>query len=328
MHSGVNKEERAKEGVGLLIKSKYKDAIKTCQYINSRILQILMETHDTKIHIISVYAPEACKPLQEREIFFNQLQQAVDKIPSNEMLILLGDFNSRIGNNIIPGVKQRFNEDYLNSNGELLIELCTQQELRISNTFFPHKNQQKITFRNSRGQYSTIDYIITNRKIHPTQVIDVRTLNSANINTDHNLLIAKISIKLKLKNFLIKSPQEPKILIEGLCNESTKQLYQKRLNEKIQARTRQYDQNVNQLWTTLKENITEAAKEALGMRFPKSKIKPNKTPWFRQEVKTKCKEKRTAYLQYRNNPTTETLQNFIKIRNETKSLVRKVKEEY
>lgn len=143
MHSGVNKEERAKEGVGLLIKSKYKDAIKTCQYINSRILQILMETHDTKIHIISVYAPEACKPLQEREIFFNQLQQAVDKIPSNEMLILLGDFNSRIGNNIIPGVKQRFNEDYLKSNGELLIKLCTQQELRISNTFFPHKNQQK-----------------------------------------------------------------------------------------------------------------------------------------------------------------------------------------
>lgn len=56
----------------------------------------------------------------------------------------MGDFNFRIGNNIIPSIKQRFNEEILNENGEMLINLCIEQELRINNTF-PYKEQQQLS---------------------------------------------------------------------------------------------------------------------------------------------------------------------------------------
>lgn len=43
----------------------------------------------------------------------------------------MGDFNSRIGNTPISGIMQRFNEETINDNGDMLIAFCSQNELRI-----------------------------------------------------------------------------------------------------------------------------------------------------------------------------------------------------
>lgn len=64
--------------------------------------------------------------------------------------------------------------------------------MRINNTYFPHKEQHKYTFNNTKSQKSTIDYVITNRAITPSQILDVRVLTSANMNTDHNFVLYKI----------------------------------------------------------------------------------------------------------------------------------------
>lgn len=45
-----------------------------------------------------------CKSKDEREAFCEQLQEIINLIISDEILILLGDLNSGIRNNIIPGV--------------------------------------------------------------------------------------------------------------------------------------------------------------------------------------------------------------------------------
>lgn len=78
----------------------------------------------------------------------------------------------------MKGVKCKDNEEATNENGEQLVQLCAQNELRINNTFYPHKPQHKFTYENTRGHKSTIDYIITNRNIHPSNILDVRTLNT------------------------------------------------------------------------------------------------------------------------------------------------------
>lgn len=65
-------------------------------------------------------------------------------------------------------------------------------ELRINNTFYPHKPYYKFTFKNTRGKKSTVDYTITNRNIHPTKILDARVLMSANTGNNYNLILAKI----------------------------------------------------------------------------------------------------------------------------------------
>lgn len=127
-------------------------------------------------------------------------------------MIILGDSNARMGNSAIPGVEQRFNKNTLNDNGQLMINLRTFNEMRIYNTLFDHKDQYEFTFRYTRGLQYTIDYILTNRYLHPCQILDVETLNSANVGSDNSLLLGKNYLKFKLRKTRNLTVSEEKIL--------------------------------------------------------------------------------------------------------------------
>lgn len=51
-----------------------------------------------------------------------------------ENIILMGDLNARIGNQVAPGIVQKYNEETRNDNIDRLLSLCIGNELRINNT--------------------------------------------------------------------------------------------------------------------------------------------------------------------------------------------------
>jgi hypothetical protein len=179
-----------------------------------------------------LYAPDISKPKEQREEFYDELQTVVAQIPQDALLKMMGDMNTRIGNTPVPGVKHRFNEGEINDNGDLLTKFCSMNPLRINNTFFNHKHNHKITWSDSRGRHSMIDYIITNRTIHPSQIIDVRAFRTPDIGSDHRLVITKFRV---LTQQAKKPPPNniKKFNVEAFQNESTKHLYTKRLLEKL-----------------------------------------------------------------------------------------------
>lgn len=62
IYSGIERQERAKEGVAIAIHTKYQNKVVECRYISSRILIVTMQTGHQKINILSIYAPEDNKP--------------------------------------------------------------------------------------------------------------------------------------------------------------------------------------------------------------------------------------------------------------------------
>jgi len=173
-YSGKQKEERAHAGVGLLIHKKYMNNIDNIEYTSEQIIQVTLKFPQVKWCLLTLYAPDISKPKEQREEFYEDLQNVIDQIPKDTLLIMMGDMNARVGNMPVPGVKQCFNEGEINDNGDLLINFCSMNSLRMNNTFFNHKRDHKITWSDSRGWHSMIDYIITNRSIHPSQILDVR----------------------------------------------------------------------------------------------------------------------------------------------------------
>ena len=139
-------------------------------------------------HLINTYAPDISKHIKASETFYLHLKNTIDELGNTNKIIILGDINARIDRNI-PGIKQKYNEEITNGNGELPIDSCARNELRINNTYFPHKEQHKSSKR------SMINYVISNRTTTPLEVIDVRAVTLANIGTDHNLLLYKLSWK-------------------------------------------------------------------------------------------------------------------------------------
>ncbi|XP_055384192.1 uncharacterized protein LOC129613898 [Condylostylus longicornis] len=282
VYSGKDKTERASSGVGLLIHEKFEKSISHIEYTNDRILLVTLNLQQhIKTHIISIYAPDISKTKTEKDAFYTELQKVIDKIPPRDEIILLGDFNARVGNDAVRGIKQRFNESEMNDNGERLTQFCAQNELRINNTFFDHKLQHKYTFVDSRGRKSIIDYIITNINVHPAKIMDVRVLSSANVGTDLNLVLMKLNSKLPT----------------GV--NQTSQIVEK-INSKIQTNKIEEEDDVNNAWNKLKTNILEAATESIGKRTVNiNNKKRNLKPWFCEEVKVLASEKREAYLRFK-----------------------------
>jgi hypothetical protein len=327
IYSGKDKHLRASSGVGILLHEKYEDSIENIEYVNHRILKIALKIENTLTNIISVYAPDITKPLEEIEEFYTQLEHIISEVPVSEKLIMLGDFNARIGNTIIPGIKQRFNESALNRNGEMLIDVCSRNEMRICNTFFPHKLQHKYTFENSRGDKSMIDHIVTNRKILPTSIKDVRVLSSANIGSDHHLVLCKILLKHPKGRH--KEPKYvTKINVKAIENDSTRGLYMNRLTNKISQNEITEQDTVEDAWKKIKLNIKDAAKEALGESKVNINGRPNLKPWYEESVKTLAKEKRVSYLIYRSNPTPEEYRKYKTVRNRVNREIDKIKKDY
>ena len=176
------------------------------------------------LYVFCVYAPKDCKPKMEKDNFYETLQEYLDRIPASNSVLILGDLNARIGNDTVNGVKQRFNEVVMNENGTIFTQFCPDNELRVNNTFFQKKVQYKITWQNTRGQHSTIDYIVSNRKIHPSQILDVRSLNSADIGSDHSLVLCKIRLLIQ-KNRKKEAVIEEHLNKELRTDDTIKYLY-------------------------------------------------------------------------------------------------------
>lgn len=187
-------------------------------------------------------------------------------------------------NIIVDGVKRRLNEPNINDNGEKLVDFCAQNKLRISNTYFDHKDQHNVTWSNTRDQTSMIDYIISNRAVHPTQVVDIRVLISADVGSDHRLILGRIRLTAQLRK---KSPPVivEKLNIESIKDETIKALYERRINQKIRENNIADEDNVGTGWNKIKFNMTKAAEEALGRRKVNKNDNTQHKSWFTTEAK-------------------------------------------
>lgn len=73
------------------------------------------------------------------------MAEIVEQIPIRKEIFLMGDMNARVGKEENSKVIGQHGEAVRNGNGERLIDLCTQMNLQVSNTFFCHRKIHKYT---------------------------------------------------------------------------------------------------------------------------------------------------------------------------------------
>ena len=100
------------------------------------------------------------------------------------------------------------------SNGHKLKEFASVNELKITNTFFRHKEIHKMTW-SARGYRSIIDYILTNKKLSRL-VNDTKVFRGYGVTTDHYLLFSKF-IYLKNDTHLLKDLYGKKKFLGYIC---------------------------------------------------------------------------------------------------------------
>ena len=133
------------------------------------------------------------------------------KVPGEDKLLILGDFHARVGTDweAYKGIIGKFGKKKKNSNGELLLNFCAQQELSITNTFFYQRDKNYFTWKHPRsGHYQLLDYAIT-RKADLADVLCTKAMRGPECSTDHYLV--RCQLRMKITILAGKLPQVPNL---------------------------------------------------------------------------------------------------------------------
>ncbi|CAH2088107.1 unnamed protein product [Euphydryas editha] len=265
---GTPETEPRRSGVGFAIKTKIANTLEECPKSTSdRIISLRLHLdNDNYINLISVYAPTMNKDDETKGNFYEELTQTLGKIRPSEQVLLLGDFNARVGcdSEAWPKVLGRHGIGKMNSNGQLLLNLCSQFNLAITNTLFRLQTKYKTTWMHPRSKHwHLIDYAIVRQK-HISQVQITRVMRGANCWTDHRLVITKLKIRLHPPRRSYRA-KPTGINVEKLETLDTRKQYAQHLSDKIQALNLD-DGDLATNWSALSSQIVEAGTESLGLR--------------------------------------------------------------
>jgi len=188
-----------------------------------------------KITIIQCYACTNNAEPYEKEEFYNKLQAVVDKAPNRDILIVMGDFNAKVGRNnaSIERIMGKEGLGDVNENGEELVDFCALNGLSIGGTLFPHKRVHKATWIcPDRMTENQIDHILISQRWR-TSLQDVRVKRGATIGSDHHLVVASLKIKLAARKPFVNTRW--KFDVMKLRDPDTKQAFQIELQNRFES---------------------------------------------------------------------------------------------
>ncbi|KAJ8385190.1 hypothetical protein AAFF_G00191620 [Aldrovandia affinis] len=144
---------------------------------------------------MSVYSPTNVALIEEVERFYDDLRTAIHHVPAHNFLIILGDFNARLGPEDAPFTYHT----NTNRNGEHLTALLTEHELLAANTLFRKRMGKRWTFQDrATSMRRQLDYILVRRKWRKS-ILNAESYSTFDsVGSDHRVVAARLRLSLRV----------------------------------------------------------------------------------------------------------------------------------
>ena len=309
--SGRTEAERRDAGVGFAIKSNLVNKLAALpKGVNDRLMTLRLLLRGKHFAtLISAYAPTMTNPDDVKERFYEDLTATITAVPRADKLIILGDFNARVGTDhkSWEGVLGKNGTGSCDSNGTLLLETCAAHELLITNSVFCLPKRNRTSWMHPRSKHwHLLDYVIV-RQRDRQDVRVTKAVCGAECWTDHRLLVSKLNIKIHP----LRRPQgfkPPKRLnVSRLTNASVKQSLAEELTSKLQDL--KLSGNVEVDWAAFIDTVHTAAFKAIGPSNRKQQ------DWFDESddhIRDLLQEKHRLHRAHLSDPTSSQKQSALK----------------
>ena len=320
---GKEPEEPRIHGVGLAVKNSLLSAVEPPSQGTPRILSLRLSSSSGPVNILSVYAPTLSSSAEVKDEFYEELETTIKAIPATECLYLLGDFNARIGadHDSWPRCIGHFGVGKLNENGQRLLELCSFHDLCITNTFFHLKPQHRVSWRHPRSRHwHQLDLVIT-RRDSLNCVRNTRSYHSADCDTDHTLVAARVRLQPK-RIHNSKQKGRPRINTAFTSVPDACVRFENSLQEALEDCP---TNTAEERWGHIREAIYNSAMDAFGKREKKN------PDWFEAgitELEPVISAKRAALLKHKTDPSKKALAALRKARSDTQRIARRCANDY
>lgn len=297
-------------GVAIILSKNASKSLMSWKPVSERIITARLYSKYIKATIVQAYAPQNGSTSEEKDQFYEQLQSVLKDIPKHDMVIALGDFNAKIGEQM-RGEEGIVGKHVLKGdrtdNGARFVSACEVNNMAIVSTMFPHKDIHKQTWISPDGRTKNqIDHITINGA-YRRSVADVRVYRGADVESDHNLLVG--TIKLRLASVKKQEGKSRKYDLQKLQQKETKQKFTVELRNRFSCLTEEDAETdtvtglMEHRWKNFKQTYNETAEKVLG--FQKRKDKPwiSLDTWKkideRKEVKKKVDDAKSARIKER-----------------------------
>jgi len=188
-------------GVGIILKKSLAKYVTNFVPVSERIMLVQMSCTPIPLNIIQVYAPTADSTDVDLEIFYEELSRTYNKLKKNEMTVIMGDFNAKIGKGKVGESIGPFGLGERNERGDRLGVFAAEENLVILNTFFKLPPRRLYTWRSPMDKpehivRNQIDYILVNKRFQ-NSFVSVKTYPGADIMSDHNPVVGVVKVRLK-----------------------------------------------------------------------------------------------------------------------------------
>ncbi|KAG1686949.1 Telomere-associated protein RIF1 [Nymphon striatum] len=223
-----------------------------------------------------VYAPNEDAHDNEKDSFYEELNSTIkEHKKSRDQLIIMGDFNAKVG----AGKEQQIIGPYgigiRNENGEKLVDFCKQQKLIATNTWFEQKESSRHTWISPDGNTKNqLDYILLSER-YRNSAKNSKARPGADCGSDHNPVVLKLKTTMKkLKSKQMGLHWNTEKLKEDKVRGEFREQIERKLGEVC---TKEMSSEV--LWNKFKKDIHEVAHQSCGRNNPEKK-----QPWITVEI--------------------------------------------
>ncbi|CAF2118850.1 unnamed protein product [Rotaria magnacalcarata] len=192
IYSGVHSDNKTRRAHDVAIcldpiaTKVWKDSGSEWEAVSERIIKIRLKCTPVDITVLSVYSPvnsSAKQMANDADKFYSDLQDTINNVSTNDMHIIMGDLNARMGGNqqqlSSTNSVEPFIADVEYENGARLVDLCEINNIIVSNTFFQQKLLHQTSWmRPGNKIWHMIDYTLV-KKTFRSSVKDVRLYRRA-----------------------------------------------------------------------------------------------------------------------------------------------------
>ena len=300
IYSGHEDERQHRDGVGMVLSKKAQKTFRGWEAHGPRMLLTSFTTKKKGINmnIIQTYAPTNEATDEDKDDFYNSLQDLFEQLPNKDVNIVMGDMNAKVGsnNNSYEQVMGKHGLGEANDNGERFISFCANNSIVMGGTIFPHKRIHKATWLSPDGRTENqIDHFCISCKFRRS-LKDVRVMRGADVASDHHLLLA--TIKLKLKNHRQQNKtSRVRFQVNLLEDSKTKKQFELSLKNRYEVLQDLEDTDIDHHWNKVKEIFEKTCNDELGPSTHRNK------DWITTETLEKVQERREIKALVNNSKT-------------------------
>ncbi|XP_068229383.1 craniofacial development protein 2-like [Palaemon carinicauda] len=186
-YTGTNMEGR--NGVGIMSSKELNENLIGVNRKKFRIMSLKLGVGVTIVNLVCAYAPKTGCKEEEKDTFWEEMDQELGIIPARERIIIGGDLNDHLG--ISREGMERVHGSWAvgerKDGGERVIDFTFASDLAMINTFFEKTINRLITY-SSGGRESQIHLLLCKRH-YLTKVRNCKAIKGESVAMEHRLVV-------------------------------------------------------------------------------------------------------------------------------------------